>query len=217
MDLSEFSPFPVSVDWEGQEITLKPFDLRSMTWAERFFCLDDEGGFDRMNEILKNKHGEAAFQNAVIEIIFYLSGSGFQKHGIFTAKELKEDIRTHENKLKIFIDFRDTLSEILKTSNPEKVAPEPELTGGAIFEFFKAQEEEKHQPKINWAQTYTKLYETGGMSIDEFYSLTIRQLFAIIEEITYLDGEDFKDNAMIHGIPANKIKIPRRREKQLIH
>jgi hypothetical protein len=60
MELHELLPFPLSVEWEGQEIQLKPFDLRSMTWAERFFCLDDQGGFERMNETLKNKHGEAA-------------------------------------------------------------------------------------------------------------------------------------------------------------
>lgn len=218
MELHEVSPFPLSVDWEGKEIPLKPFDLRAITWAERFFYLEGQGGYDRMNETLKNKYGEAAFQNTVVEIIFYLSGSQFQKFSIFTASELKKEIRNHENKVQIFSDFMAALAEIFKTSNPEKVAPEPELTGGAIFEFFKSQEqEEKPEAKINWAQIYTKLYVAGGISIDEFYSLTLRQVFLIIEEIGYLNAESFRDNAIVHGIPANKIKIPRRKEKQLIH
>ena len=210
MDPSEFSPYPIVIVWENQELELKPFDLRAITWAERFYFLDDQNGLERMHRILKNEEGEAAFQNAVIDIIHHLSCGGF---GI-QASELKESVRAHEDRINIFNGFTTALNKTFSISFPQK-KEEPELTGGAIFQFFKDMEDEKGKPesKTNWAQIYTKFYAAGGMTIDQFYGLTLKQIELINEELVFVNAESFRDNAAVHGIPANKIKMPRRKGK----
>jgi hypothetical protein len=51
------------------------------------------------------------------------------------------------------------------------------------------------------------------MTLEEFYSLTLRQIQTLGEEIGYHNAEVFRDNAIANGIPAKRIKIPRRQKK----
>jgi hypothetical protein len=255
MGLSELSPFPVFIDWEGQEIQLKPFDLRSVTWAERFFALENTGGFERMNAILRDTKNQAPLQNAVVEITHYLAGDQFSKIKTFekrfrpakrtlkerfyafiglrlaeekpggiesymaesgyisTAEILKEEIRNHKNKVNIFNGFIEAIHQTFENSFPKPEEKE-EHTGGAIFQSIIAKEEKaRSEISVNWAQIYTKFFTAGGMTIEQFYSLTMKQVSVIGEELGYHNAEAFRDMALANGIAPKRIKIPKRKEK----
>lgn len=92
MKLSDLIPFPVFISWEGQPIELKPFCLRSIVWAERFFFDGKTNGLERMNSILANAEGQEVFLNSVIDIVYYLGEKDFTKIGVESVVDLKTSL-----------------------------------------------------------------------------------------------------------------------------
>ncbi len=210
MDLHELSPFPVYIQWEGKEIKLRPFDLRAITWAERFFCEEGKSGFERMNQILGDSSDIDLFTNTVVEIVFYLS-EGFESVGIHTARQLKEEIKKSEDRQLIFIGLKEALENVLLDSFPEK-EEEPEVMGGAIYQMLKAREEKEKRKSVKWEQIYAEFFRAGGMSIEQFYSLTMKQIDGIYSELKIQHGEDL---SKISRVVNERIvyKEPKREEK----
>ena len=216
MSLHDLKPPKVHVVLGGCNLvfTLRPFDLTAIAWADLVYEDQNGSGFDNLKKILSSSDNPG-YGLALANTCYHLSSIGLLNSEINTVEEFAERINNSNDKNDVVV-LNNKLSEVFKNSFPEKI-DEPELTGGAIFEYFKSMEAEKQDIEINWAETYMRIYAVGGMSIDEFYKLTIKQIGIISEEIGYLKAYDFRDNAMIHGIPANKIKVPRRKEKTLIH
>jgi len=258
MGLSDFCPYPLSIEWNGLDITLKPFDLRAMSWSERFFSLDGQCGFERMGQTLKNEHGDIARENAIVEIVFHLAGDQFKKIKIYkdgfkettvkrdwkerlfsrpwkplvkekpgepepcmiesgfisTPEILKEEIRNHKNKVEIFNGFVDKINKIINSSfTPQEEEEEPK--GGSIFNALRAQSKgaRKQDQVIDWSPIYVELYSAGGMSIEQFLSLTPKQVDLLRQDIHCKRFDDNEFNAKIHGM---KMKgAPVRRGQQM--
>ena len=244
MILSDLSPFPASVDWEGNCIQLRPFDLRAITWAERFFSLEDENGFERMNEILRSDLDQNLTLNTVIDVVYHLGEIDLNKIKIQSASDFKQAIvkggRAFENleevvlsasdyastikndsqresELKseiekaieylktnkqkriagVIYEFQKALKEILEDSFPKK-RKEPEVKGGEIYKKLTANKKES-RGSTNWDRVYIDFYRAGGMTIEQFFSLTMKQIDILHPELTYKDFEDLKFTAGLHG------------------
>jgi hypothetical protein len=212
MYLNDLNPCPSCIDWDGHEIELKPFSLRSITWAERFFFKDNISGFQRMNEILSGKGDRNVFNNTVIDIVYYLS-SGFDQVGIKTVVDLKKTIAKRDDSREIINNFIKVIEQILVDSFPKR-KEEPEQTGGAIFQFLKKQEEElkkeQGEQDTNWAEIYINFFRAGGMALDEFYSLTMRQISELYPELIYQQMVEYGNQVEMHG---RKLKQKPRRKR----
>lgn len=251
MDLERFSPNPTFINWKGAAIKLRPFDLRAITWAERFFC-----GFDKMNANLSNDNDLNLVNNTLIDIVYHLGSDDFKKHGISNSlglklaitetgrealdleyaiqaaimykltlsdkhkiklidekiakvKKISEEL-SNETTVEILIEFRSAVQQSLLDSFPKKV-DEAEYSGGAIFQFLMQKGEKEAAKETNWPEIYAKFFAVGGMTIEQFYSLTMRQVDILSEEINLLKFEDFRSDATIHGINPKKITGPKRK------
>lgn len=201
MKLSELNPFPIYINWEGTYVKLKPFSLRAITWAERFFFMDGIDGYERMNQILRNEEGEDIFFNSVIDIVYFLGYEGFEDVGISSPCVLKKKIAESDEKYEILLKFKIALEETISISF-SKHKKEPEQTGGAIFEFIKRRDEQlqnEKETKVNWDRIYIDFYRDGGMTIDQFFDLTPRQINILHRELIYRQSVDHERNLNLHG------------------
>jgi hypothetical protein len=236
----------VFVDWEGTPIELRPFDLRAITWAERFFAKDEARGFDRMNKILSNFNDQTTLQNTIVDVVYHLGERDFKRVGVESVVELKTAlfkgpdysqldrafdtvdsyrILLHEchdydrsekieaamkqalefrnqpsiNRLEKVDEFKDAVEEVIKNSFTES-KPEPEQTGGAIFQMLKAREKSMTKPRQHWEQIYTEFFLAGGMTVQDFISLTIKQINAILPEINFSKSKEVETQCDIHGL-----------------
>lgn len=207
MELHELNPFPVSIHWEGREITLKPFSLRSITWAERFFCIEGVGGFERMNRLLGNPENVEQFQDTVAEIIFHLS-EGFQDFGIHSADQLKETIRKKEDSDIIFLGMTEALNQIFIESFPDRKEERPPEFDGKKKLIIK---QKRKKEDSRWENIYAKMYLSGGLSLDKFYDLTMKQIESIMPEIRFIQIEDLSIESEI----INKKMVYKRPQRQI--
>jgi hypothetical protein len=206
MKLSDLEPFPVFIAWEGQPVELKPFCLRSIVWAERFFFDGKTDGFDRMNQILAGAEGQEVLFNTLIDIVYYLGESDFSGLGIKTPVELKLKIGESEKKLEIIGKFKDALEQVIAQSFPDPKKEDPKPQGGSIYEALRNQHKKQvtaDKPN-NWDQIYIAFFRAGGMSINEFMSLTMRQINPLLAEIQYKHNEDMN---LLSELIHKKIKI----------
>lgn len=248
MELSELNPFPVVIEWEGQEIELRSFDLKAITWADWFFDVEDGKGFSKMNENLSSPDPNLVL-NTILDIVYHLaegideSVSEFKKsviNGGFhnlnpaidqateylagvtdrerfsafspileEALELKSKLDAYNVADKVK-EFKQALDKVIENSFPEN--QNEQIEGGEIFKSFAKKEEE--QKEGDWERIYTDFSHALGLSIDDFYKLTMRQIDAIYEEISVKAHEEFRMNASIHGIKSNRIQGAKRRKKK---
>jgi hypothetical protein len=235
MDLRHLCPYYEFVVWDEKPIKLRPFDLRAITWAERFFFKEEKSGLSRMYEILKADTTDTLFQNTVIDIVYHLGETGFVNCGFDDVSELKLALANDNKMLSIVdsaietvsdylkscdgvkedsllkeinksIDYRNKIrntalikimeftkavENVLKSSFPKPKKKE-EPKGGSIFEALRAQSKKvESKTEEYWEQIYSKFFIYGKLTIDQFYSLTMRQIDILSKEIRYLRQEDF--------------------------
>jgi hypothetical protein len=210
-DLSELNPYPVYVIWEEEAIELKPFDLRAITWAERFFYYEGENGFDRMNRLLTDQDNERELLNTVIDVVYYLGIEDFQAIGVSCPVGLKKLFNKKDDYRERLGEFGRALQQVFKNSFSQK-KQEPETTGGDLYKKLTQNKNHGSGNKTDWEQIYVSFYMAGGMSINEFYKLTMKQIDCLYPEINYKISEEFSLKARMHGV---KLKSqPRRRQQE---
>jgi len=199
----------VFVAWEGKPVELKPFSLRAVTWAERFFFREGIDGFERMNSILNNSEGQEIFFNSVIDIVYYLGEADFDKIGVGTPVILKIKVAKSEDKIEIIETFKTRLEEVLVNSFPDPKQQRPEFKGGKQFdEINKGRKTSKPE---NWDQIYIAFYRAGGMTIDQFMKMTMRQISPLMDEIQHKHAEDLN---LLSDLIHKKIAIKKPHRKQ---
>lgn len=207
MNLSDLNPFPVYINWEGEAIELKPFSLRTITWAERFFYVEGESGFDRMNRILTNPDDQNVLFNTIIDVVYYLGSEDFKVNG---PVELKKLVNENENLAVKLEEFKDGIQQVFKNSFPPQ--QKEQATGGEIFKKLTQKKKEGVSNQTDWEQIYVAFYMAGGMSLDDFYNLTMKQIDYLYPEINYKISEAFSLQASIHG--AKLKNAPRRKQRE---
>ena len=210
MKLSELSPFPTFLKWEGAQIQLKPFSLRAITWAERFFFRPETDGFDRMNRILGNHEGQDVLFNSLIDIVYYLGFEGFDKIGFDSPDKIKAKVAESDKKMQILEEFKEKVEQIISDSFP-KQPKRPEFKGGKRFEEITKGAGSTAQD--NWDQIYVEFFRSGGMSIDDFMELTVKQIGPLISEIQHKRTEELH---ILSDLIHKKISIKKPR-RQLPH
>lgn len=210
MDLVDLNPGPVLTKVGDLIFKLRLFDLRAVVWAESFFSESDRGGLNAMYYILNNPEKWRVFSSTVADVAFYLA----ENMEIKTPEGFKEKINESKNPDKIsknIAHLHQSIFEVLKKSfpNQKKIS----LSGGEIFQKTAKQEDQK---PTNWARVYADFYRLGGISIDQFYSLTMRQIDAIHSNIdegrTREKIENMQFQCSIHKMPKNSWpKMPQRR------
>jgi hypothetical protein len=208
-DLSELNPFPVYVIWEEEAIELKPFDLRAITWSERFFYYEGENGFDRMDRMLSDPKDQILLSNTILDVVYYLGIEDFQSVGVSCPVKLKNLLNKKEDYREILMHFGDELEQVFKNSFSPKIKG-PEVKGGDVYKRLTGGES-RGGITTNWEQIYVAFYMAGGMSVDEFYKLTMKQIDILYPEINYKISEAFGIQASIYG---RKLKNQPRRAQQ---
>ena len=208
MDLVDLNPGAINTSVGGTVFKLRLFDLKAVVWAESFFSESDRGGLNAMYYILGDPDKWNVFSSSVMDIAFYLS----EDSEIKTRGELRDKINTSNPSQAIAI-LQKSISEVLKKSFPQ--GEKTEITGGDIFK--KATQSEEKKP-VNWARVYADFYRFGGMTIDQFYSMTMLQIDAINSQID--DGrtrekiELMQFDCSIHGVKKqNWPKMPQRKSE----
>jgi len=205
MNLEDLSPLKTFITWKGESIKLKPFNLRAITWAERFFFKEGKSGFERMTSILRNEETEDVFFNTIIDIIYFLGKDEFEYYNIACPVGLKNKVVESEDMLKIMMEFKGGVEYVLLGSFPDAVK-EKEVKGGKIFQ--QIQKNKKPDKAgindTNWGQIYNEFYQAGGMTIDQFMDMTMRQIGPLLEEIRF---KKFEDLNLLSEIVQKKISI----------
>jgi len=211
MNLEDLSPLKVFIGWEGESIKLKPFNLRAIVWAERFFFNGEKNGFERMNHILSGGEGEEALYNSIIDVIYFLGSDDFEYYNISCSVGLKNKVAESEHKSEIILEFTSGLEMVLLGSFPD-ATKETEVKGGKIFK--QIQKNKKPDKaginETNWGQIYTEFYQAGGMGIDQFMGMTMRQIGPLLEEIRF---KKFEDLNLLSEIIQKKITIKKPKRK----
>lgn len=242
MNLSELSPYPVFIDWEGQAIKLKPFDLRAITWAERFFFKDGQNGFERMNHILSNPDDQNLIFNTLIDIVYYLGSENFKRIGILSAVELKKTfggqymynleqtietatnylhestldesttelmenaiiyairvLNTRINRVEKLGEFKDAVEQSFESAFPPQ-KKQRKRTGGDLYEkLFRIRNKKEQSNSSKWDQIYTSFYMSGGISLEDFFGFTMKQIEILLPEISYEIEKNYERQVEIHG------------------
>ena len=207
MRLSDLIPHPVYVEWDGAPVEMKPFSLRSITWAERFFFDGQKDGFERMNQILANAEGQEVFLNTLIDIVYHLGESDLKRLGIASEVDLKNKIAASDKKLEILKTFKDAVEKTILSSFPTS-AKRPEFQGGKKFDAI-SKGGKSRQPE-NWEQIYIEFFRTGGMTISEFMDLTMKQIGPLLQEIQYKKTEELN---ILSDLIHKKIAIKKARRQ----
>jgi len=204
MNLEDLSPLKVFIGWEGESIKLKPFNLRAIVWAERFFFNGEKNGFERMNHILSGECEEALY-NSIIDVIYFLGSDDFEYYNISCSVGLKNKVAESEHKSEIILEFTSGLEMVLLGSFPD-ATKEAEVKGGKIFQ--QIQKNKKPDKAgindTNWGQIYNEFYQAGGMTIDQFMDMTMRQIGPLLEEIRF---KKFEDLNLLSEIVQKKISF----------
>lgn len=193
MILSDFEPGPFCIDFEDATIKLKPFTLRCIAWAERFFYLDGINGFERMKKALNNEYGAELYQNAIVDVVYHLGKNEFRNIGYKNAEQLKGKIREDVN-ITAFVGFLNEIKKIFSECFLQQTErPEPKETGGDLYKKLTAGRRANKQKKTeNWDEIYMQFYRSGGMSIDTFLDMTHKQALILYRELLIQNHENLK-------------------------
>jgi len=205
--LSDLKPYPSYIEWDGEPVELKPFSLRSITWAERFFFRHGISGFERMNLILSNQEGQEVLFNTLIDIVYHLGESDFERLGIESAVDLKNKVAASAEKLEILKKFKDSVEQVILNSFPTS-AKRPQFNGGKGFD--EIGKGVKSRQSENWDQIYIEFFRTGGMTIDQFMDLTIKQIGPLMQEIQFKKTEELN---ILSDLIHKKIAIKKARRQ----
>ena len=154
---------------------LRLFDLHAVVWAESFFSESDKGGLNVMYHVLGDIDNWRVFSSSVADIAFYLA----EDLEIKTPEEFKEKIN-ESNPTESIAYLSESIKKVLKKSFPKN--KKTVIDGGEIFKNATKNEEQK---PTDWAKIYADFYRFGGMTIDQFYSLTMAQVDEIYKEIDF--------------------------------
>lgn len=206
MDLVNLNPNPVLTRVGDLIFKLRLFDLNAVVWAESFFSESDRGGLNAMYYILNNFENWKVFASSVADIAFYLA----EDLEIKTPEKFKEAINA-SNPSQSIAFLSKSISEVLEKSFPQ--GNKTVISGGEIFN--KATQNEEQKP-TDWAKVYADFYRFGGMTLEQFYSLTMRQIDAIYiridEGMTREKVELMQFDCSIHGVKKqNWPKMPQRK------
>ena len=206
MDLVDLNPGPVLTRVGETVFKLRLFDLKAVVWAESFFSESDRGGLNAMHYVLNNPDNWNVFSSSVTDIAFYLAEDLEPK----TQEEFRKLINASNPSQAIAI-LQKSISEVLKKSFPqgEKTA----ISGGEIFN--KTIQNEGKQ-STDWSKVYADFYRFGGMTVDQFYSMTMTQIDSIYSQIdesrTREKVESQQFDCSIHGVKKqNWPKMPQRK------
>jgi len=207
MDLVGLNPCHVLTSVGDLAFRLRYFDLRAVVWAESFFSNEDRGELNVMYYVLDHPEEWDKFAPTVANIAFYLS-EGLE---IKTFEEFAEKINA-SNASRATAILKKAIDEVLERSFP--VCKKDVVTGGEIFN---KSVQNKDQKSTDWANIYADFYRFGGMTLDQFYSLTMLQVDAIytqiVESQTREKIELMQLQCGINGIPKkNWPKMPRLRQ-----
>lgn len=162
-----------------------------------------------MNLLLTNPDNENELSNTIIDVGFFLGSEDFEKLGINGPVELKNLINEKEDYQEELKSFGDALQTVFKNSFPPQ--QKEQVTGGEIFKKLTHKKKGESAIDTDWEQIYVAFYMAGGMSLDEFYNLTMRQINYLYPEINYKISESFSIQAGIYG---RKLKNKPQRKQQ---
>lgn len=206
MDLIDLNPGAVLTRVGEVIFKLRLFDLNAVVWAESFFSESDRGGLNAMHYILGDHDNWRVFSSTVADIAFYLA----EDLDVKTPAEFKTLINGPNPSQAIAI-LHKSISEVLKKSFPQ--GKKDVISGGEIFN--KATQSEGEQ-STDWGKVYSDFYRFGGMTIDQFYCMTMFQIDEIYSKID--EGkkgeriEEMQFDCSIHGIKKQHWpKMPMRR------
>jgi DUF438 domain-containing protein len=194
---------------------LRLFDLHAVVWAEYAFSESDRGGLNAMFYHLNNPDNWDPFSFAVADLAFYLAENLKIKSKEEFVKKINESNEKKTISRNIAI-LNDSIQKVLKKSFPDKSGVS--VSGGEIFNNIVKNE----QPEpTNWAKVYADFYRIGGMTRNEFFSMTVRQISEIYSQIdegrTREKIESMQFNCGIHGIKKeNWPKMPQKRTTKTI-
>lgn len=209
MNLVDLNPGPVYTSVGDTIFKLRLFDLNAGVWAESFFSESDRGGLNAMYQIINDPNNWRVFSSSIADIAFYLADD----LEIKTPEEFKEKINVSNPSQAIAV-LSKSISKVLEKSFPQ--GEKNAIAGGEVFN--KAVQNEEQKP-TNWAKIYADFYRFGGMTIDQFYSMTMRQIDAIYSQIdegrTREKIELMQFDCSIHGIKKqNWPKMPIKTESK---
>ena len=139
--------------------------------------------------------------------MYYLGVQGFDDIGILSPCTLKRKIFDSKDRGKILLQFKKALEEVLVNSFPTS-AKRPEFQGGKKFDAI-SKGTKSRQPE-NWEQIYIEFFRTGGMTIDKFMDLTMRQIGPLLQEIQYKKTEELN---ILSDLIHKKIAIKKARRQ----
>jgi hypothetical protein len=209
MDLTEFNPLPVVAELDGNVFELRLFDLRAVTWAERYFSDTDSGGLEVLQGILNspldNQDDWNQYTNAIAQIVFYLNmDEDLLPPSVCLFKN--QINKSSEGGSLAIAKLYTAVEKVLKLSFPDPPGETTETGSG--------EEKENAEPgepvQTNWSRVYVQVSRgLKGLSIDDFYKMTMRQVKSILESIAIETRSELQNQAILHGIENYQIVSPK--------
>jgi hypothetical protein len=173
---------------------LRLFDLHAVVWAESYGWADasfipdsDRGGLNAMYYILGDSDNYRVFATIVTNIAYYLAEDLNINLESFVAKI------NEKNPPRAIAILSESVKAVLKKSFPDK-----DNTGVSGGEIFNSIVKDKKPDPTNWAKVYSDFYRFGGMSRNEFFSMTMRQIDEIYTQIDESRTREKIENMQFH-------------------
>lgn len=184
MDYFELQPAPVEVVLNGETFELSPFSLKEMVYFGSVYGSRDnpETGIKFLHDTLKKK--EVPF-DLIVDITYRLLKD---KDSYPSPCKLKSAIRGTKKKPRPIKDVTEIINHlynaiVLNINNSQPIKDDE------IEELFNSEdskitsEDSKEIPKsLNWTSVYVQVANVISRTLEEFYNLTLRQIWGIYHE-----------------------------------
>ena len=216
MNIVEFNPRPVIAELDSTFLLeFGPFDLNCVVWAESYFNPPEQlGGLEIMGRNLENYENWKVYAGTVIEVAHRIQVDPDNPPTVCAFTALINKVPEKEGgPAGAIARLSVAINQVLKNSFPDQPA---ESNNPDIPENLKSKNDlpPEEQKSTNWARVYVQVARELGISIDQFYSMTMRQVESILTEIAEVKHADLLNDMKLHGFngKASKPQISKPKE-----